>query len=151
MKTCLTLLLGIVFWGCTTSPGKSHNQEGDKTPPPPPLEAKDQIICDSLKTLAYDEIKKGNITIVFNDSIHDNAYYEQFASIIKNRLGFNYFRLYDVGGVETISHRRCVQPIMDSVIIARYGPNAKDSIIHSAYQITDSIYKLKPKRDVMRK
>jgi hypothetical protein len=146
MKTGLALIFWVVFLGCTTNPDNSQNKGGDKKPPRPPLPVNEQKLCDSLRELAYDEIKKGSITIVFNDSIHDNVYYEQFASIIKNRLGFKYFRLYDIGGVETISQRRCVQPIMDSVIIARYGPNAKDSIIQSAYRITDSIYKLKPTR-----
>ncbi|MDI9312875.1 MAG: hypothetical protein QM535_21880 [Limnohabitans sp.] len=134
MKNYIFFLFVILIFGCTTS--SDNPQKATVHKKPPPLPANEQKICDSLKNAAYSQIRKGDVTIVFNDTIRNNeAIYVRFVSVLKNRLGFNYFRLYDVNNFETLPYKYCVQPIMDSVIEVKYGKNAKDSIVNLAYKM----------------
>lgn len=142
MKKVFISFFLLASLGCTNSENSKKNiTQITETSPPPPLPAHEQKICDSLKTSAYNEIRKGEITIIFNDTITDDILHKQFVSILKNQLGFNYFRLYDINNIETLPYKYCVQPIMDSAIAAKYGANAKDSIINEAYGLTEIAYK----------
>jgi len=141
MKTCFVLLFLIMLLGCTNHTDSVRKENDYRKPPPPPLPPNEQKMCDSLKAIAYDEINRGEITIVFNDTITRIVIYRRFISILQSRLGFNYFRLDDVGSFQTLPHKYCVQPIMDSVIAAKYGVNGKDSIINEAYRLAEIEYK----------
>lgn len=145
MKSNFAICLLILFLGCITS---NDNQEKESQasehgkPLPPLMPPEEHRKCDSLKSLAYINLSKGEITIAFNDTIRNNTVlYGQFVTILNARFGFNYFRLYDVG-FETVAYKQCVLPIMDSAIAAKYGKNAKDSFINLVYRMADTAYKM---------
>jgi hypothetical protein len=94
-----------------------------------------------LKAVAYTELNNGEITIVFNDTFTDRAKYQRFVSILNNKFGFSFFRMDNMGSFQTLPYKYCVQPIMDSAIAAKYGANAKDSVINEAYRLTEIVYK----------
>lgn len=139
MKFFFVFFFLIVIWGCSTRSTSPQDEYSNKVPPPP-LPANEQKICDSLRALAYDGISNRALTIIFNDTITDVTMYKRFVSILKNRLGFNYFRLDDMNNFQTLPHKICVQPIMDSAIAAEYGAIGKDSIINEAYRLTEVAY-----------
>lgn len=136
MKTYFFLLFFTFTWGCNLNTNNVRKGDDYKESTPPPLSAKDQKLCDSLTNFAYGQLQKGEIIIVFKDTISDNVKYKRFVSILKNRFGFNYFRIYGAGpGIFYLPHKYCIQPIMDSAIIAKYGKNAKDSFVNLAYKM----------------
>ena len=144
MKLFFILVVLTAFCSCTTG-SDNHQQESQETnyrkPLPPPMPLDEQRKCDSLKVVAYSELCKGQISLALNDTIRNNKkLYELFVLILKTRFGFNYFRLNDMG-FETVAYKQCVQPIMDSAIVAKYGTNAKDSIITVVYGMADKAYK----------
>lgn len=133
MKNLILFFLLIFIFGCRADTDKPKMVNYQQTIPP--LSVNEQKICDSLKTSALNDIRRGVITIAFNDTIKDIFMYKCFVSVLKSKFGFNYFRLDNMNNFETLPFKYCVQPIMDSVIKAKYGNNGKDSIINLAYTI----------------
>ncbi|MBL7690807.1 MAG: hypothetical protein JNM41_04380 [Flavipsychrobacter sp.] len=140
MKVHFILPLLIMICGCDTVSEDPKQELVYSTPPPPPLPLDDQRMCDSLKSIGYAEMDKGAITIACYDTITDIERHKQFVSILKNVFGFSYFRLNGVG-FNIVAYKRCIQPIMDSAIAAKYGKNAKDSFVNIAYRTADAIQK----------
>lgn len=131
----LAIALGVTVISCDSQSGKSNISDTTKPPPPPPLSSEEQELCDSLKRFAYENLSQNNCILVYNDTINDDTLHSRFVQVLKEIFHFDYYRTYDIDNYETRSFKFCVQPIMDSFIIAKYGMGAKDSIINVAYSM----------------
>lgn len=103
-------------------------------PPPPPPDNR----CSTMKANAYQYLLSGDIEILFNDTFNSNNWSMKrhyLDSILKYHFNLIHTPLFND------DYKNCIQPIMDSAIIAEYGIKGKDSIINEAYKLTDIVYK----------
>lgn len=118
--------VAIACLSCNTN--KSNEQN---TPPPPPPDNR----CSTLKANTYYSLQSGELELVFSDTFQDAIKGYYLDSIIEKKYKLNHVRIFNS------DFANCVQPIMDSAIAAKYGANAKDSIINEAYRLTEIVYK----------
>lgn len=139
IKRCRTIFFAttliVMLISCDNPSGKGSISRTTKAPLSPPLSSEEQKLCDSLKRFAYESLNNNIYILVHNDTINDDSRHLRFVQVLKEKLHFNYYRTYDINNHETRSFKFCVQPIMDSFIIAKYGIGAKDSIIDIAYSM----------------
>ncbi len=98
--------------------------------------------CDTLKRYAYERLNEGIIELVTNyptPSINnDIKKVELFNKELEKRYGMQVLEVYD-----SFFYNHFIMPIMDSVILSKYGPNGKEKIIEELTNFVDSVYPYK--------
>lgn len=109
--------------------------DNEQNIPPPPPQLFDGYLCDTFKERSRQKLKEGNIEILFNDTFKVSGKRHILDSIMEIRFHFSHSPIFND------DYKNCIQPIMDSAIVAKYGVNAKDSIVNEAYRLTEIVYK----------
>lgn len=113
----------------------SCGSDKSEVPPLPPPPLFNGYLCDTFKSRSRQKIYNNNIELLFDDTFRLSGKRYILDSILENRFHFSHTPIFND------DYTNCVQPIMDSAIAAKYGPNAKDSIINEAYRLTEIVYK----------
>ncbi len=103
--------------------------------PPPPPQLFDGHLCDTFKERSRQRLQEKGIRLVFDDTCKEAGKRHILDSILEHQYQLSSVRVFDS------NYTNCIQPIMDSAIIAKYGINGKDSIINEAYRLTEIVYK----------
>jgi len=113
--------------------------DNEQNIPPPPPQLFDGHLCDTFKSRVREKLYVDGITyIAFDDTFSKYTWGEKryyLDSILKYYFQMPHMPIFND------NYKNCIQPIMDSAIAAKYGVNAKDSIINEAYRLTDIVYK----------
>ena len=128
------ILFFALLLGCVCDESTTQN-----ITPPQPVERFNGHWCDTFKSRVRQKLyTDGIIDVVFNDTFSKDTWGEKryyLDSILKHHIQMSHTPIFND------DYKNCVQPIMDSVIAAKYGVNAKDSIINEAYRLTEIVYK----------
>ncbi|MFZ4796398.1 MAG: hypothetical protein ACOYMA_02825 [Bacteroidia bacterium] len=133
------LITLIVFLICAC-----NNQEVRYTEKPPKVifDTDSNGYCDTLRRHTYERLNNGIIELVTNyptPSINnDIEKVRLFDRELKKRYGMEILEVYD-----SFFYNHCIIPIMDSVIISKYGPNGKAKIIEEITNYVESVYSVK--------
>lgn len=129
-KIILTVVFFVLLLGCVS--------DKSEVPPPPPLPFNGHW-CDTFKSRVRQKLyTDGIINVVFDDTFKGDNWSKK-TYYLDSILEY-YFQMPHTP-IFNDDYTNCVQPIMDSAIAAKYGVNAKDSIINEAYRLTDIVHK----------
>lgn len=103
--------------------------------PPPPPQLFDGHLCDTFKARSRQRLREKGIRLVFDDTFEKAGKRHILDSILEHQYNLSSVSIFDS------NYSNCIQPIMDSAIIAEYGIKGKDSIINEAYKLVDIVYK----------
>jgi len=103
--------------------------------PPPPPQLFDGHLCDTFKERSRQRLREEGIRLVFDDTFKEAGKRHILDSILEHQYQLSSVRIFDS------NYTNCIQPIMDSAIVEKYGINGKDSIINEAYRLTDIVHK----------
>ena len=98
--------------------------------------------CDTLRRHTYERLSNGTIELITNyptPSINNDIEKVMlFDRELKKRYGMEMVIVYD-----SFFYHHCIIPIMDSVIISKYGTNGKAKIIEEITNYVESVYSVK--------
>lgn len=128
----LILLIIIFICGCTNQEVKFSEK-----PPKAIFNTDSSGYCDTLRRNAYERLNEGILELVTNYPTTINSdikKVELFNKELKKRYGMQVLEIYD-----SFYYKQCIMPIMDSVIISKFGTNSKEKIIKEISSFVDNV------------